>query len=109
MLSKFYQCPEFNWPWPVCAAYGDNIYCPQMPKSSDGWALVHIYTSPQHVGAIPDDPRVIYCGKEWDTPPKQVLDTYADVLDPKVTYMFMGQVIARLAQQEPAYYHNESD
>jgi hypothetical protein len=109
MLTKFYDCPEFDWRWPVCHAYGFSPYCPMKPADPDGFALVKLDTTPQHVEAIKQDPRVIYCGKDYDAPPKELLALYAGMLDPAVTYMFLGQVIARLAQQEPAFYHDPQD
>jgi hypothetical protein len=105
MLSKFYDCEVHNWIWPVCAAYGDGPYCPRHPATADSWALVKLWTSPQQIEAAKQDPRVIVCGKDYDAPPTEVLSTYSAWLDPAVTYMFMGQVIARLAQLEPIFYH----
>ena len=103
VMTKFYDCPEHNWPWPVCTAYGQNHHGPgrQHPE----WALVNMETSPVQIEAMDEDPRVIYCGKEFDSPPAQLLETFKELLDPKTRYLFMGQVIAKLAQTEWAFYH----
>jgi hypothetical protein len=106
VLTQFYQCPEFDWPWPVCSSYGDAPYCPQQPVdpvNTGGWALVHMHTTYQHIEAMKLDPRVLYCGQDYDAPPQQMLDTYKQLLDPNVNYMFIGQVIAKLAQSEPCF------
>jgi hypothetical protein len=104
MLSKFYDCEVHGWIWPVCAAYGDGPYVPRHPDTPDGWALVKVWTSPQQMEAAKQDPRVIVCGKDYNTPPRELLDAYASWLDPAVTYMFIGQVIARLAETEPIFH-----
>jgi hypothetical protein len=98
-----YLDPIHNWTVPVCTAYGGNYLCPRLPETADGWALVLIETSPQQIEAAKQDPRVVYCGKDYNTPPPQVLTTYASWLDPAVNYMFMGQVLAKLAETEPIF------
>jgi len=105
MLSQFYLDPIHNWNVPVCTAYGGNFVCPRDPHTPDGWALVLIDTSPQQIEAARQDPRVVVCGKNYDPPPQQALTEYASWLDPSTTYMFMGQVLAQLAQTEPAFQH----
>ena len=104
-LTQFYLDPIHNWHVPVCSAYGGNFLCPRNPDTDDGWALVTMDTSPQQMEAAAQDPRVIVCGKEYSTPPTQVLAAYASWLDPNVNYMFMGQVLTKLAETEPAFGH----
>jgi hypothetical protein len=105
VLSKFYDCPEHEWPWPVCTAYGDGHY--SVREADSDWALVKMDSSPQHVEAMKEDPRVIYCGRDHDTPPTLMLQVFKDKLAPGVNYMFVGQIIAALAQTNPGYYHEE--
>lgn len=106
MLTKFYDCEVHGWKWPVAAAYGNLPYVPLHPPDlENGWALVHVTVTPPQIEAAKKDPRVVYCGKDYNRPPQQVLDTYKDWLDPNTTYQFMGQVIAALAEREPKFYH----
>lgn len=104
VLTQFYDCPEFDWPWPVCTAYGDGHFCPGKPSPDSEWALVQMDTTPQHVDAMKEDPRVIYCGMDYDAPPAFMLEVFKDKINPATNYMFIGQVVAALAQSEPAYY-----
>jgi hypothetical protein len=104
MLSKFYDCEVHGWAWPVCAAYGDAPRVNRHAEDPDGWALVKVWTSPQQIEAAKQDPRVIVCGKDFNAPPRELLEAYASWLDPTVTYMFMGQVIAKLAEAEPIFH-----
>jgi len=109
MLSQFYTDPihsaNLGVDLPVCLAYGENFHCCGHPETADGWALVHIWSAQQQIEAARQDPRVIVCGKDYDTPPAKVLEVYKDWLTPNTAYMFMGQLIARLAQIEPTFYH----
>lgn len=107
MLSQFYLDPLHNWDVPVCTAYGGNYVCPRHPDTPDGYALVLLDTSPQQIEAAKQDPRVVVCGRDYDTPPAQLLSTYASWLDPNTNYLFVGQVLARLAQTDPGYYHQQ--
>ena len=105
VLSQFYDCPEHDWPWPVCTAYGVDPHGPgRLSAVNTDFALVSIETSPVHIEAMKQDARIVYCGRDYDTPPPELLSTYQSKLDPMVQYMFIGQVIARLAQTEPAFY-----
>lgn len=109
MLSQGYDCPErsalHKQMFPVCSAYGYN-YRHAIPLLTPvDWQLVQMDTTPTQLEAAKQDPRVIVCGKDYDPPPAKVLEVYKDWLDPNVTYLFMGQVIARLAQREIGFYH----
>lgn len=108
MLSQFYTDPlhsvNLGVDLPVCLAYGENFHCFKHPETPDGWGLVHIWATLQHIEAARQDPRIIVCGREYDAVPAKVLEVYKDLLDPDTTYMLMGQVIAKLAQAEPSIY-----
>ena len=108
-LSQFYTDPlhsaNLGCDLPVCSAYGLNYHAVQVPPTPDAWGLVTMWTSIQQIEAARQDPRVIVCGKDYDPPPAKVLEVFGSQLDPGVTYLFMGQVIARLAQSDMSYYH----
>jgi hypothetical protein len=107
VLTKFYQCPEFDWPWPVCAAYGEAPYCPWHSRTDvyNDWAMVKLWTSPVQIEAMKQDPRVVPVGGDWDPVPQQVIEVFSRWLDPNVTYQCMGQLIAKLGQWEPCFLH----
>lgn len=108
VLSKHYDCPEHEHPWPVVTAYGVDHHCPGRPALDNGvYALMSIETDPEHINAMREDPRIIYCGRSFSTPPQILLELYRHKLDPNTTYLFMGQVIEQLAQSEPAFYHKD--
>jgi hypothetical protein len=109
MLSQGYECPErsafHQQLFPVCSAYGYHYRYAVPLITPDDWQLVQIDTTPLQIEAAKQDPRIIVCGKDYDTPPAKVMEIYKDWLDPNTTYMFMGQVIAKLAQTNLAFYH----
>jgi hypothetical protein len=109
MLSQFYHCPEHSKNLgvlqPVCNAYGYNYHNVIAGKTEDEWQLVEIFTTVGQLEAAKKDPRVVICGKDYNKPPAKLLEVYKDWLDPSETYMFMGQVIARLAEKVPAFHH----
>lgn len=69
------------------------------------WTLIRLTSSPQHIEASKLDPRVLYCGTDFDPVPAKVLEVFAPWLDPSTTYSFMGQVIAKLAKIWPTFNH----
>ena len=103
MLSKFYHDPIHGWDVPVCSAYGGNFVCVRHPDPPGEWGLVYLDTTLQQVEAAKQDPRVVVCGKAYDPPPKKLLQEWASWLDPNVTYLFMGQVLSKLSETEPAF------
>ena len=108
-LSQFYTDPlhseNLGCNLPVCSAYGQNYHAVQVPSAPEGWGLVMMRTTFQQIEAARQDPRVIVCGKDYDAVPAKMLEVFGSQLDPSVTYMFIGQVISRLAQSEISYYH----
>ena len=92
--------------FPVCASYGGQWWCPQMPTTDDGWALVLMLCTPLQVQAGKQDPRVQAMPQLFDPTPvaKQVTDTYAHL--GATAGMSMGALIATLADAEPAFAHN---
>lgn len=104
LLSQYYV-DDRGWTYPVAFDYGEHYFAPLHPETPDGWSLVRLAADSHQLDAAKQDPRVVYCGRDYDTPPAKMLEVYASQLDPNVTYMFLGQVLARLAQTEPSYYH----
>lgn len=110
MLSQMYSCPIHpcdggtapRWQVPVCNAYGrEHLFHLQSPTTQ--WCLVQIVTTPPQLAAAKLDPRVVVCGRHYSKPPQQLLDAYASMLDPTVTYQFVGQVLEKLAESEPLF------
>lgn len=95
---------ETGWMHPVAYDYGQHFFCPVTPATPDEWALVRVAIDVHQIEAAKQDPRLIYCGREYNTPPPKLLEVYASKLDPGATYAFFGQVLATLAETEPNYY-----
>jgi hypothetical protein len=104
-LSQFYDDPLHTaGPLPVCGAYGSTYGFHCLPGAT--WGLVLMWTTPPQVDAAKQDDRVVFCGTNYNTPPAQLLTAYAALLDPTVTYTFMGQLLVKLAESEPLFMHD---
>jgi len=111
MLSQYYEDPLHpaddpdapRWKMPVATAYGINY---KYHASDDAdWCLCQLDIGAHQIEASKLDPRVVYIGKEYNKPPAQFLAAFASRLDPEETYIFVGQVLAKLAETEPWFMH----
>lgn len=106
VMSQFYMCPEFDFIWPVCSAYGEGCNCPWHTLDaveSGQWGLIRMSTTGEHIEAMKDDPRVLYVGDDWAPVHPKVIEIFGQWLDPTANYLFMGQVISKLAQWSPTF------
>lgn len=94
---------------PVAQDYGQHWFWPVCPATEDEWKLVRVALDNHQLDAAKQDSRVVYCGirEGFDPPPPQLLQIYADQLDPSTSYMFFGQVLAKLAQSNANYYQEQ--
>lgn len=102
-LSQYYQ-DENGVTFPVAYDYGQWWFCPVLPETADAFTLVRIAMDSHQIDAAKQDPRLVYCGVSDDDPPAQLLEVYANQLDPTKTYTSVGKVVAKLAQSEMNYH-----
>jgi len=82
---------------PIVASMSMAWHAPMQPLHPDGWNLVLVRCDVSHHVYMKHDEDVIWIGNEWSKVPKELLDTYADHLDPNETYENLGQVLDKLA------------
>jgi hypothetical protein len=103
VLTKFDSGDDMNPLLPLVASMSIEWHGTMMPDTADGWALVWVRCDVVHLALIRQDPDMVWIGNEWDVIPAQVLSTYADKLDPAVTYANMGQVLSKLGEWESRF------
>jgi hypothetical protein len=112
VLSQFYkddslQVHDQEQVHPVAHDYAEEDFCPVRPgggfADQDDWALVRLKTDTERIKLLKQDPRIVYCGTPWDSPPQRLLDVYSSKLAGS-TYIMLGQVLLKLAEIEPLYH-----
>jgi len=71
---------------------------PMQPLNPDGWMLVQVQCHAAHFEYMKGDEDIIWIGNEWSKVPPELLEAYAEKLDPNETYQNFGQVLDKLAE-----------
>ena len=102
MLSQFYK-DDNGVETPVCYAYGNSYACPAHPSTDDGWALVHVSTSPTQIEAARQDSRVEVMPVVFDPSPvsQRLIDAYG--AKGISSGMSFAQALCVLGELDPAY------
>ena len=91
-------------PKPVIASLSAAYRPGAVPLTEGGWMLCHVKCDPAIVEYMKKDTEdFLWIGGDYSKVPQVVLDTYASKLDPEETYLFIGQVVQKLAEWEPRF------
>ncbi len=102
LLSKCDETTDGHRPIVASMSIAD-WHAPIQPLTPNGWSLVWITCDPAHYAFIKQDEDCIWLGNEWSRVHPQLLETFAEMLDPNETYQNLGQVIEKLAESEPRF------
>ena len=90
-------------PRPLIASLSASWRAGALPLTEGGWMLCHVKTHPEVVAFMKQDEDFIWIGNDWSKVPQEVLDTYAEKLNPEEQYLFIGQVVDKLSEWEPRF------
>ena len=83
---------------PIVASMSVPWHSPMQPLNPDGWMLVQVHCHSAHHRYMKHDEDIIWIGSEWSKVPPELLEAYAEKLDPNATYDNLGQVLDKLSE-----------
>jgi hypothetical protein len=102
ILTKTDAHPDGNR-HPIAASMSVAWQGPMQPLHPDGWMLLQVRCHGAHHRYMKHDDDIIWIGNEWSKVPPELLEAYAEKLDPNETYSNLGQVLDKLGEWDARF------